>query len=184
MNHDTHNSVGARPLEGCISVSPSTLVADALAQAADWLLVEHDGQLMGVLHRADLEKAPPSDPIRSVVPETPTVVLADAAVPVSDLLASSAVQAVAPAAVVVMEGDKPIGIWSEDVLLETSALGVARYGSDSMLPGQIKIPPIVKCCQFRAIGAICGAVRSFVSRPVEMPACDDPKHVGIHPFSW
>ncbi len=184
MSQDSNDTVGGRPLEACVSVTAGTRIEAALGQAADWILVQHEGQVVALLHRSDLEGLPEGDLIRSVVPEAPTVVVADRVVPVADLLASTAVQSVRPAAVAVMDGDKPVGIWSEDALLETSVLGVARYGSDTMLPGQIKIPPIVKRCQFTTSGQACGAVRSFASRPGAMPPCDDPRHLGAHPFGW
>jgi hypothetical protein len=52
------------------------------------------------------------------------------------------------------------------------------------LPGPVKVPKIVRSCQYQHVRTLCGDRRSFDVKPSTMPPCVDPKHLGAHPFAW
>jgi len=120
----------------------------------------------------------PADPV-------PAVIVASAELDLGDALASDAfAEAADVSAVVLVDGDAVVGVWSGPSLANAVMQGPAREAHASVLPGAPTIPLIVRSCAFTEGGTMCATSERFARKPFPMPSCPNARHLSPHDFHW
>jgi hypothetical protein len=148
--------------------------ADDLPTAAgdQWIVLLQDNRPVGAIAPA------------TATPE-PAIIVAAADLDLDAALASDAfTDAADVGAVVIVEGQAIIGVWSGPSLANAMMRGPTRGITRSVLPGAPTIPLIVRSCTFTENGIMCVTVLSFASKPFPMPACPNARHLSAHDFNW
>jgi hypothetical protein len=91
--------------------------------------------------------------------------------------------------IVVADDNSPLGVWADDSLDQRLPPRLVRGPgyADTGLPGPISnIGRIIRVCRFIEVPArtACSAVRSFSTKPVPLPACQNPRPLTPHEFKW
>jgi hypothetical protein len=83
---------------------------------------------------------------------------------------------------------KPAGVWAgpsfQDFMLPLALEFPSARTFDPTLPGRISIPPVERACAFTEAAVVCGSSRKFDQLPDDMPACDNPRRLTAHLFTW
>ena len=140
-----------------------------------WIvLVDGDRPISAIAPAARLDPAAPM----------PAIIVAPADLDLNAALSSDAfAEAADVSAVVLVDGDAVVGVWSGSSLANAVMRGPTR-GVGSVLPGTPAIPLIVRSCGFTESGTICATSASFASKPFPMPACPNARHLSAHDFHW
>ena len=132
-------------------------------------------------------------PVSAIAPATaldaaspaPAIIVAPADLDLDAALASDAfAEAADVSAVVLVDDEDIVGVWSGSSLANAVMRGPTRGIIGSVLPGAPTIPLIVRSCTFTENGAICATSSSFASKPFPMPACPNARHLSAHDFHW
>ena len=180
-----------------ISVAPASATAgDAAAAAGEkaWLVVtDVDQQPIGIISRSALARASAGQQVGELI-RHPAIEL-PAHLPLAQSLRSWPVHdlenelADLDGVIVVADDNSPVGVWagaSLDRRLPPPLVRGVGY-ADTGLPGPISnIGRIVRICRFMELPArtACAAVRSFSTKPVPLPACQNPRPLTPHEFKW
>lgn len=116
------------------------------------------------------------------------LVVADAAVPVRDVLRSEALAHAATGTVVVVRrGESVAGVWAGEDLLHALLRRVTRGLSmpgDVQLPGRIAKIDITRHCRHAEKGRTCAVVLVVPEKPETMPQCPAQHGIAVHAFEW
>lgn len=77
-----------------------------------------------------------------------------------------------------------VGVVSGGLLTRLMQRGPVRGISGPVLPGSPTILWITRSCGYVAAGTACATVMSFVTRPYQMPGCDNARGLPAHQFVW
>jgi hypothetical protein len=176
--------------------SASATAGDAAAAAGDvaWLVVtDVDQQPIGIISGARLARASDRQQVGELIRHPAIVLPANLSVaeslrswPFHDLKNELADL---DGVIVVADDNSPVGVWAGaglDRRLPPSAVRGVGY-ADTGLPGPISnIGRIIRICRFIELPArtACAAVRSFSTKPVPLPACQNPRPLTPHEFKW
>jgi hypothetical protein len=117
--------------------------------------------------------------------ELPSFAVADAATPLDVALASAALSELdEDGAVVVLDGDRVLGVWAGLDLATALMRGISRQATDAGLPGEISVPLIRKACRYGQNGVCCAQPLTFTEKPPVMPDCPNVRGLTPHPFGW
>jgi hypothetical protein len=180
-----------------ISIAPgSATVGDAAAAAGEvaWLVVtDVDQQPIGIISGSRLARASDRQQVGELIRHPAIVLPANLSVaeslrswPFHDLKNELADL---DGVIVVADDNSPVGVWagaSLDRRLPPPLVRGVGY-ADTGLPGPISnIGRIVRICRFMELPArtACAAVRSFSTKPVPLPACQNPRPLTPHEFKW
>jgi hypothetical protein len=178
----------------CYVVTDDATVAGSLAVSpgeGSVVIVGRDRTPLSVVEDETLKKLPGSMSMREVAARQPSIAVVDAKSPLREVAASPAIKFLdeASGAVVVMQGEQIVGVWTgpslENARLRAAIRGVRALDSvpsDASLPGSIRIPAIVRLCSYQAMGRRCLARAEFAELPNEPPPCTDPEGLGPHRF--
>jgi hypothetical protein len=86
--------------------------------------------------------------------------------------------------VVVRDETKVWGVWHGPDLEEVLEIGTTRSDIDTVLPGDVHIPELVRQCGYAAGGVDCGATMTFQEYPDPAPQCPNPRGLADHQFLW
>jgi hypothetical protein len=132
-------------------------------------------------------------PVSAIAPGTalgtgspvPAIIVAPADLDLNAALASEAFAEAADVSAVVLVDDQGIvGVWSGQALANAVMRGPTRGIPGSVLPGAPTIPLIIRSCTFTENGTVCATPASFTSKPYPMPACPNARHLPAHDFRW
>jgi hypothetical protein len=118
------------------------------------------------------------------------LVVADAALPVSDALGSEALRyADSDTIVVVTRGRSVAGVWADEDFADAVMSGSTRAAGESLagdlqLPGPIKKKPILRHCRYTGRRRSCATVLVVPEKPEEMPQCPAQAGISPHEFMW
>ncbi|MFD7282971.1 hypothetical protein ACFV80_39765 [Streptomyces sp. NPDC059862] len=182
---DSVEVLGDRAETNYATIPPTALLA-SVASTTDWIVVvDHDNVPLGALPRACLTPDATSQTALEALRSAPAAVVADVSTPLDALLDSTAFRITAPDAVIAVEDTSIVGLWGGEDLAEEAMHHTSRIGQDWLPTGEtIRIPQVVRICQYTAGDLTCTGSLSFHERPPQMPQCPDPGRLGNHDFGW
>jgi len=155
-----------------------------VADASDLPVVAHDRWIVLLDGNRPVTAIAPDTTLDATTP-APAIIVAPANLDLNIALSSDAfAEAFDVNAVVLVDGDAVVGVWSGPSLANAMMQGPTRGVFETVLPGAPAIPLIIRSCTFTENGTTCATSSSFTSKPFPMPACPNARHLSAHDFGW
>jgi hypothetical protein len=178
------------PLQPAVPYQQGALVGSVRTDARI-VIVDDTGEPLGVLSAHELADQPDERPLAHVLGHLPPILVVDS----NEYVAEAYKQSVALelgqlGSLVVMRHDRSVvGVLTGENLARAFRHALRRRPPQDphagmVLPGPIRIPKIVRSCQYRLLQKLCAHIQQFPRKPAQMPRCVDPKGLGPHDFGW
>lgn len=188
--------IGDARLEPVVTVDEHTAVAAVTANVWEqWVVIlGARGEPKAALPLDDLVQKPGHQTVGELVATLPPIILAEDGAGVHAVLDLAAEFELRPTTPVVVVTSPPVlggpparrvsGVLTvEELRRRSPSMRDARY-SGTLLPGPVRIPQIVRHCNYHEANMSCGLTEYFRTKPAQMPACVNPQSLSAHKFVW